>query len=131
MRSSPSPRPGPHRWLWYALTGRLAERFHPWAFYDLTCRTWPIRHLARLMVPVVPVFVVLALVLPGPLSVRITAGVTGMVVGLLYAFVFLHDSTDRRAMKLGYASGAAEEARQERVADQQLKKAERRFRARG
>ena len=109
-------RPGAFRWLWYAITGRLIPRYHAWAFNDLTCRTWPLRHLARLLVPAVPVAALLTVLLPGPLSVRITAAVTGMVIGLLYSFVFLHESTDRRAVKLGYPSGAVEAARQHRAA---------------
>jgi membrane associated rhomboid family serine protease len=96
------------------VTGRLAPRYHAWAFRDLTCRTWPIRHLARLLVLAVPVAALLVVVLPGEMSVRVTAAVTGMVIGVLYSFVFLHDSTDRRAVKLGYPSGAAEAARQRR-----------------
>jgi membrane associated rhomboid family serine protease len=107
-------RPGVGRWLWYAVTGRLAPRYHAWAFRDLTCRTWPIRHLARLLVLAVPVAALLIVVLPGAMSIRVTAAVTGMVIGVLYSFVFLHDSTDRRAVKLGYTSGAAEAARQRR-----------------
>jgi hypothetical protein len=123
-------RPGPVRWLWYALTGRLDPRFHEWAFRDLTCRTWPVRHLARLLVWAVPVAALLLLVLPGAMSVRVTAAVTGMVIGLLYSFVFLHDSTERRAVKLGYPAGAAEDARKVRVADQDLARAEKEFRRR-
>lgn len=102
------------RWLWYALTGRLVPPHHAWAFHDLTCRTWPLRHLARLLVPAIPVAALLVLILPGSMPVRVTAAVTGMVIGLLYSFVFLHESTDRRAVKLGYPSGAVEAARQSR-----------------
>lgn len=107
-------RPGPGRWLWYAMTGRLIPRYHAWAFRDLTCRTWPLRHLARLLVWAVPVAALLIAFLPGAMSIRVTAAVTGMVIGLLYSFVFLHDSTDRRAVKLGYPSGAVEAARRHR-----------------
>jgi membrane associated rhomboid family serine protease len=107
-------RPGVGRWLWYAITGRLEPRFREWAFQDLTCRTWPVRHLARLVVLVAPVTAALIGLLPGPLSVRVTAAVMGAVIGLLYSFVFLHDSTDRRAVKLGYPSGAAQRAREAR-----------------
>lgn len=115
MRTSGPERPGAPRWLWYAVTGRLIPRYHAWAFHDLTCRTWPLRHLARLLVPAVPVAVLLIVVLPGPVSVRVMAAVTGMVIGLLYSFVFLHESTDRRAVKLGYPSGAVEAARRHRA----------------
>jgi hypothetical protein len=124
-------RPGVFRWLWYAVTGRLDPRYRDWAFRDLTCRTWPLRHLARLIVLVAPVAVVLVLVLPGPLSVRVTAAVTGAVIGLLYSFVFLHESSDRRAVKLGYPRGAAGQARKERQqADEIAREADAYLRAR-
>ncbi|MBV9312246.1 MAG: DUF5313 family protein [Pseudonocardia sp.] len=112
------PRPGPGEWLWYVLTGRLNPRYRGWAFRDLTRPGWPLRHLARLAVPLVPVAAVLPFLLPGPLWVRVTATAMGCVIGLLYSFVFLHDSTDRRAVKLGYPSGAAAEAREQRRATQ-------------
>ncbi|MDQ2708430.1 MAG: DUF5313 domain-containing protein [Actinomycetota bacterium] len=128
MRTSKPRRPWVSAWLWYAVTGRLNQRYHEWAFRDLTCRTWPLRHLARLLVPAVPVAVGLVLVLPGAMSVRVSAAVTGMVIGLLYSFVFLHDSTDRRAVKLGYPSGAAEAAREERLASRDLARVAKRFR---
>ena len=107
-------RPGPLRWLWYALTGRLAPAYRDWALNDLTCRTWPLRHLARLAVPLVPIAVALVLVLPGPMSVRVSAVGFGSVVGLLYSFVFLHDSTERRAVKLGFPAGTPERVRAHR-----------------
>jgi hypothetical protein len=107
--------PGPGRWLWYAISGRLPWRYREWVLYDLTTRTWPLRHLARLLVPLVPVGVVLVAALPGPLSLRLTAVVFGSVVGLAYTFVFLDDSTDRRAVKFGYPTGTAESVRRLRA----------------
>jgi hypothetical protein len=114
---SPGPprRPGPGRWLWYAVSGRLAWRYRDWVLYDLTTPTWPLRHLARLLVPLVPVAAVLVAALPGPLSLRITAVVCGSVVGLAYTFVFLDDSTDRRAAKFGYPSGTTGLVRRQRA----------------
>ena len=124
-------RPGVLRWLWYALSGRLPMRYRDWVLHDLSTPTWPLRHLARLVVPLVPVAVALVLVLPGPWSVRVTAVVMGSVIGLLFSFVFLNESTDRRAMRFGYPSGAAEAARQERRATRSLAKAAEEFRRDG
>jgi hypothetical protein len=114
QRPTASPRPGPLRWLWYALTGRLPFRYHEWVLYDLTCRTWPLRHLARLVVPLFPLAAVLVAVLPGPPEVRITAVVMGSAIGLLFTFPFVEDSTDRRATKFGYLPGTAREVRDQR-----------------
>lgn len=120
-------RPGVGRWLWYALTGRLDPRYREWAFHDLTVGTWPLRHLARLIVPLVPLAAVLLVVLPGSWSVRISAVAVGVVVGLFYTFVFLHESTERRATRFGYLPGAVDEARAERRATRSLARASRRF----
>lgn len=114
----PPARPGPVRWLWYALTGRLPPRYREWVLYDLTCPTWPLRHLARLLVPLAPLAGVLIAVLPGPLGVRATGVAIGSVVGLLFTFVFLEDSTDRRATKFGYPSGTPRAVREHRARDQ-------------
>jgi Family of unknown function (DUF5313) len=114
-------RPGSLRWLWYAISGRLPTTYRDWVLYDLTCPTWPLRHLARLLVPLVPVAIALIVLLPGPLTIRATAVIMGSVVGLLYTFVFLHDSTDRRATKFGYPSGTAQAVRDQRARDQRAR----------
>ncbi|WP_246170203.1 DUF5313 family protein [Pseudonocardia hierapolitana] len=66
-----SRRPGPARWLWYAFGGRLPAAHREWVLYDLTCRTWPLRHLARLLTQLVPVVVILLVLIPGPLWIRV------------------------------------------------------------
>jgi hypothetical protein len=117
--SSGPQRPGATRWLWYALTGRLPIEYRAWVLYDLTCRTWPLRHLARLLVPLVPVAVVLTILLPGAWPIRITAALMGSVIGLLFTFAFLDEATDRRAVRFGYPSGTAQEVRKQRRAREQ------------
>jgi hypothetical protein len=126
-RSSVSPapsesprRPDPARWVWYALGGRLPAACREWVLHDVTCRTWPLRHLLRLLVQVVPVAVVLVVVIPGPMWVRVMAAVGGSLVGLFYSFVFLYEATEHRAWKAGYAHGTAERVRKERNAGRAL-----------
>jgi hypothetical protein len=116
-------RPGVFRWLWYAVSGRLPASYRDWVLYDLTCPTWPLRHLARLIVPLVPVVAVLLVLLPGPAWVRGMAVALGSLIGLLYSFVFLYESTDRRAIKFGYPSGTTQEVREERRAARDLVRA--------
>jgi hypothetical protein len=113
-RSARPRRPDAARWLWYAVSGRLPMRYREWVLHDLTCATWPLRHLARLLVPLVPVAALLIPVLPGPLSLRVMSVAVGAVVGLSYTFVYLHESTDRRAGKFGYPSGTAQAVREGR-----------------
>jgi hypothetical protein len=112
--------PGPVHWLWYAVGGRLPAAYRQWVLYDVTCRTWPLRHLVRLLVQVVPVAVVLVVLIPGPLWVRLMAVVGGSLVGLSYSFVFLYEATENRAWKAGYDHGTAARVREERHAARAL-----------
>ena len=106
-------RPGPVRWLWYAAGGALPPAYREWVLHDITCRTWPLRHLARLLTQLVPVVIVLLVLIPGPLWVRVMAVAGGSAVGLLYSFVFLYEATESRATKAGYPHGTAARGREE------------------
>ena len=116
-------RPGPLHWFWYALGGRLPVRYRPWVLHDLTCRTWPLRHLARLVAQLAPVAIVLVILLPGPLWIRVMGAVGGSLVGLLYSFVFLYEATEARATKAGYPHGTLNEIRNERHIERSLQQA--------
>lgn len=120
-------RPDPLHWLWYAMGGRLPVAYREWVLDDVTRRTWPLRHLARLLVQLLPLGALLLLVLPGPLWVRLMAVVGGSVVGLLYSFVFLYEATEARACKAGYPHGTAARVRGERHAGRSLAAALRAF----
>jgi hypothetical protein len=111
------------RWLWYAVGGGLPAEYREWVLYDVTCRTWPLRHLVRLLVQLVPVGVLLIVLLPVPLWIRVLGVVVGSSIGLLYSFVFLYEATERRATKAGYPSGTAQVVRQEQHAARALRKA--------
>ena len=120
-------RPGPIRWFWYALGGRLPSRYREWVLYDLTSRTWPLRHLARLLAQLAPVAALLIAFVPGPLWVRVMGAVGGSVVGLIYSFAFLYEATERRATKAGYPPGTLKVAREDRQADEALRRAAQEF----
>jgi Family of unknown function (DUF5313) len=62
--------------------------------HDLTCRTWLLRHLVRLVARLAPVAIVLVILLPGPLSSRMMGAVGGSLVGYLYSVVFLYEATE-------------------------------------
>jgi len=113
--------------LWYALGGSLPAAHREWVLHDVTCRTWPLRHLLRLLVQVVPVALVLVVLIPGPLWVRLMAAMGGSLVGLFYSFVFLYEATEHRACKAGYAHGTAARVREERHAARALATAVREF----
>lgn len=125
--AAPRRRPDPVRWVWYALGGRLPPAYRPWLLHDLTCRTWPLRHLARLGVQLLPVAVLLLLVIPGPLWVRLMGVGGGTVVGLVYAFAYIYEATEQRASKAGFAHGTLARVREQRRADRSLARAAREF----
>jgi hypothetical protein len=87
------------------------------------CRTWPLRHLARLVAQLAPVAIVLVLLLPGPLWIRVMGALGGSLVGLFYSFVFLYEATEGRATKAGYPHGTLHEVRNERQTERALQRA--------
>jgi Family of unknown function (DUF5313) len=124
--SEPPPalcRPGPLGWFWYAVGGRLPDCYRAWVLHDLTCRTWPLRHLARLVAQLALVVIVLLLLLPGPLWIRVMGAVGGSLVGLLHSFVFLYEATEGRAAKAGYPHGTLQEVRNEDHTERALRRA--------
>jgi hypothetical protein len=104
-------RPGPARWVWYAVGGRLPERYREWVLYDATCPTWVARHLLRTAVPLTLVSVPIVLFVPGPLWVRLCGLLLGWLVSAQFAIFLLHDSVDHRVRKAGYPPGHAQAVR--------------------
>jgi hypothetical protein len=109
---SPVRRPGPVRWLWYALGGRLPARYRRWVLHDASCDTWALRHFLRAAVQIAVVAPVLLLVVPGPLWVRLCALLLGALVGMQYALWFVDGAVERRVRAAGYPPGAAQQARE-------------------
>ena len=123
-------RPGPVRWLWYAVGGKLPARHQTWVFHDLTSRTWVLRHMARSMVVVVPLMLVW-LLLPGPLWVRLLLVLMAGLVGFFYSFAYIEESCEHRLSKHGYPHGMGKRVRREaREARDAAKLEERRQKAR-
>src|SRR3954470_11491890 len=82
--TEPLVRPAPHRWLWYALGGRLPQRHRGWGLHDTTTGTWWLRHIARSLVQVaVPIAVVMTL-LPAPWGLRAAVAGGGVSLALFY-----------------------------------------------
>ena len=111
----PVVRPAPHRWLWYALGGRLPRRNRGWVLHDTTTSTWWLRHVARTFVQMaVPIALVLT-VLPAPWGLRAAAAGGGIFLALIYSLAYMPESTENRVVKAGYPSGTAT-AHRERTA---------------
>jgi hypothetical protein len=125
QEQEPIVRPGPPRWLWYALGGGLPARHRGWVLHDLTCRTWWLRHLLRSCVQLAPVVAALLLVVPGPLVVRLAAVTAGVLLGLLFSGAYVYEIAEHRVAKAGFPPGTAAEVRAEADAEQRAEQHER------
>ena len=104
-------RPDPAHWLWYAVGGSLPDRNRPWVLWDLTCRTWVLRHFGRVMVLFLPFW--LLLLVPGPASLRFSMVAMAYVTGLYFSLSFLEDACERRLVKHGFPAGLNRRIREE------------------
>jgi len=108
-------RPNPVQWVWYALGGGLPRELSAWVLADITRRTWIWRHLARALVQLAPVLALCLLVVPVPLSYRLSAAAGGLLIGLLFSFAFMTETIEHRGRKAGYPPGTAARLRAERA----------------
>ena len=115
-------RPNPAQWVWYALGGGLPRRLAPWVLDDVTRRTWVLRHLLRALVQLAPVVALCLLVAPVPFSVRLSAAVGGVLMGLLFSLAYMTETTEHRAVKAGWPPGTTARVRAERVEREQLER---------
>ena len=115
-------RPSPVKWLWYAVGGSLPAAYQQWVLYDLTCRTWVWRHLARVQV-MLSVWL-LALFVPGPLELRVSMVMLGYFISLYFSISFMEDACERRLVKHGFPAGLNRTIREESTVDQRAELAE-------
>jgi hypothetical protein len=106
-----APRPDPIRWLWYAIGGRLPDRYREWVLFDLTSRAWVFRHLARALVQ--HLVWLLVLLLPIPLDLRLWMIAAGVSVGVVFSLSFMEDASERRLIKHGFPAGLNRRIREE------------------
>lgn len=107
-------RPGPLRWVLYSYGVGLPQRNREWVLYDVTTRTWVLRHLARTLVQIAPFAAVVYLVIPGEPAVRLSAVLIGAALGFFYSVVFVEAMVEHRAIKAGFPEGTAAALRKER-----------------
>src|SRR3712207_2862649 len=105
--SEPIVRPAPHRWLWYALGGRLPERHRGWVLFDTTTRTWGLRHVGRMLVQMAVPIVLILVLLPAPFGLRVAVVGGGIFLGLIYSLAYMPETTETRVVKAGYPAGTA------------------------
>jgi hypothetical protein len=122
---TPVVRPPLHRWLWYALGGRLPLRHRTWVLYDTTTSTWWLRHVVRVFVQMaVPIALVLT-VLPAPIGLRAAAAGGGIFLALIYALAYMPEAVENRVVKVGYPAGTAQAVRDEASVVRQQRESER------
>jgi hypothetical protein len=109
-------RPGPLRWLWYALGGGLPLRYRDWVGHDVTARTWALRQIVRALVQALPVALVVALLIPGSVTIRLMAVLGGVFVAMIYVLAFIDEAVEHRSVKAGFPPGYAKAMRDERRA---------------
>ena len=119
-------RPGPFRWIWYALGGGLPHRFSPWVLHDTSTRTWVLRHLLRSAVQLaVPIALVL-LLMPGAFWIRGMAALGGVLLALFFSVAYMTETIESRVKKAGYPAGTAEATRDRAAALRDVHDRERR-----
>ncbi len=110
-RGEPIVRPAPHRWLWYALGGKLPRRHRGWVLHDTTTDTWWLRHIARSFVQLsIPIALVMAF-LPAGWGLRAAAALGGVFLALIYSICYMAETTENRVVKAGYPAGTAQAVR--------------------
>jgi len=119
-------RPGPLRWLGYAMGAGLPARHRAWVLHDTTTSTWGQRHLVRALVQMsVPIALVLILV-PGPFWIRGMTALGGLLLGLIFSFAYMPETTENRVKKAGFPSGTAQAVRDQASVGRTAAESERR-----
>jgi hypothetical protein len=113
-------RPTPLQWVRYAFGGGLPAELSPWVLADTTERGWVRRHLARAVVQLLPVLVLCLVVVPVPLTYRLSAAAGGLLMGLIFSVAFMTETTEHRVAKAGYPAGTAARLREERAERERL-----------
>ena len=99
-------RPGPLRWIRYALGGSLSPRYRQWVLHDLTCRGRWIRQIVRAVLQVAP-FAVLLLLTLGTSWITWVGVICGLGLALVYSLAYFNQSADYRLVKHGFPPGTA------------------------
>jgi Family of unknown function (DUF5313) len=112
-------RPGLRLLLWYAVGGSLPPRYNSWVLYDVTCRTWLLRHFARVFAIITPISAAAFLFVPvyGAPAAYTAVCFTGLLflAGMIYTLI----DSDLRAVRAGYPSNYVNVVRSQRAAKTQ------------
>jgi hypothetical protein len=115
----PVVRPSLRLFVWYCYGGRLPELNQAWVLHDLTCPTWALRHFARWMMVIVPVFLAFLAFMPTSFGTRLFTDIAISGGIFMFALVNIMVDTDRRAVRAGYRFSLPSEIRSNRGVDRQ------------
>ncbi|CAM3320927.1 DUF5313 domain-containing protein [Kibdelosporangium persicum] len=108
-------RPNPALWLWYAVGGKLPDRYREWVLHDATVPTWLVRHVIRRIVFLAPIlallYLVLAVWLDFDLMIVLVGLGLGVYTGMYYSLIFSTHSVDSRVTRHGYPDQYASQVR--------------------
>ncbi|MBB4684344.1 DUF5313 domain-containing protein [Amycolatopsis jiangsuensis] len=107
-------RPGVLRWFWYAVGGRLPERYHDWLLHDTTSKHWKARHVLRSSVGIVPLCLVW-LLLPAPIQLRLAIVLMAALVAYFYSCAYMEESIDHRLSRHGFPPRTGKRIRREKA----------------
>ena len=109
-------RPNPLLWLWYALGGKLPDRYREWVLHDATTPTWLARRVIRRLVFMVPIlallYVLLTVILDFSSTIVLLGLGLGVYAGVYYSLIFSTHSVDSRVTRHGYPDEYASQVRQ-------------------
>lgn len=105
LPSEPLVRPNPALWLWYVFWGPLPQRYSLWVLHDVTCLSWVARHISRALTAAVLPVTAIIVFLPGALSLRVMTAFIAGFCAVLFATVWINESTEHRLMQAGYNWG--------------------------
>jgi hypothetical protein len=113
-------RPNLRLLSWYSIGGSLLPRYNSWVLYDVTCRTWWLRHFARVFAIITPISAVCFLVLVPNFGAPAAYAGVGLFGTLLFAgMTFILIDSDRRAVRAGYPTDYAGQVRSRRATETQ------------
>lgn len=109
-------RPSVRQWIWYAFGGGLPPRLSQWVLRDNTAPLWWLRHFARSTLQMAIPVLLVAVLLPDGWDVKGYVIAFAVLAGYLCSGFVMWGVTEHRVVKAGFATGVAEQVREERGA---------------
>ena len=108
-------RPNAVLCVWYAVGGKLPDRYREWVLHDATVPSWLIRHVVRRLTFMLPILVLLfvffVVILGYDTTIVLLALALGIYAGVYYSLIFSTHSVDSRVTRHGYPDEYASQVR--------------------